>query len=394
MDKTGEGRFPYGRVLSCIASAAIGARLMYLFDPDSGTRRRRHIQDKATHFFRMSANAADKSLRDLGNRTRGAVAEAVSAVKRDDVSDEVLVERVRAKLGRLVSHPNLIDVTASHGRITLSGLILEREMERLIPHLYSVRGVRYIENRLDARKEVGRTPSLQGKEELRGPLPEFQQKRWSPTARIIAGSAGITALRFAWTAGSLGIPLALAGGGVLLRAFTNRPVRGALGMTDSRRGIELEKTMEIHAPVERVYELWSNPESLPKVMSHVKEVRKIGDETYHWTVSGPAGVSVSWDATITSRIPNRILAWESIPGATVQNAGIVRFDPTPNGGTRVHLRISYNPVGGVVSHALASLFGANPKHALDEDFVRLKSFLEEGKTTVHGQTVTSQALHT
>jgi hypothetical protein len=36
---------------------------------------------------------------------------------------------------------------------------------------------------------------------------------------------------------------------------------------------------------------------------------------------------------------------------------------------------------------VASLFGTDPKHAMDEDMVRLKSLLEEGKTRADGEQV-------
>jgi hypothetical protein len=37
--------------------------------------------------------------------------------------DAVLAERVRTELGRLVSHPGAIIVTATQGRVTLSGAV-------------------------------------------------------------------------------------------------------------------------------------------------------------------------------------------------------------------------------------------------------------------------------
>ena len=60
----------------------------------------------------------------------------------------------------------------------------------------------------------------------------------------------------------------------------------------------------------------------------------------------------------------------------------MRFEPE-NGGTRVHVRMFYNPAGGMLSHSLAALPGAEPKHARDEDMVRMKSLFEIGKTTAH-----------
>jgi uncharacterized membrane protein len=71
----------------------------------------------------------------------------------------------------------------------------------------------------------------------------------------------------------------------------------------------------------------------------------------------------------------------------VENAGIVRFRPNPDGTTQIDVRISYNPPGGAIGHAVAALFGADPKRAMDEDMVRLKSLLEEGKTRADGKRV-------
>ncbi|HZA98052.1 MAG TPA: hypothetical protein VE399_04690, partial [Gemmatimonadales bacterium] len=70
----------------------------------------------------------------------------------------------------------------------------------------------------------------------------------------------------------------------------------------------------------------------------------------------------------------------SVEGAPVENAGTVRFRPNPDGSTQVDIKLTYNPPGGALGHAAASLLGADPKRAMDEDMVRLKSLLEEGKT--------------
>jgi uncharacterized membrane protein len=41
--------------------------------------------------------------------------------------------------------------------------------------------------------------------------------------------------------------------------------------------------------------------------------------------------------------------------------------------------LTYNPAVGGVGHIVASLFGADPKSQMDEDLVRMKSFIETGK---------------
>jgi uncharacterized membrane protein len=49
--------------------------------------------------------------------------------------------------------------------------------------------------------------------------------------------------------------------------------------------------------------------------------------------------------------------------------------------------MSYNPPAGALGHAVATLFGSDPKSAMNEDLVRLKSLLETGKTTAKGKEV-------
>src|ERR1041385_3242642 len=93
----------------------VGAGLMYLFDPDRGKRRRALVRDKAQALTRRLQKTVDKTSRDLRNRVQGLALEA----KSHNVPDEVLVERVRSKLGRLVSHPHAIEVAAKNGVVTL-----------------------------------------------------------------------------------------------------------------------------------------------------------------------------------------------------------------------------------------------------------------------------------
>jgi uncharacterized membrane protein len=56
----------------------------------------------------------------------------------------------------------------------------------------------------------------------------------------------------------------------------------------------------------------------------------------------------------------------------------------------IHLR--YEPPLGDLGHAMAKLFGADPKHDLDDDLNRLKSLLERGKATGRGGAVTREEL--
>jgi uncharacterized membrane protein len=100
-------------------------------------------------------------------------------------------------------------------------------------------------------------------------------------------------------------------------------------------------------------------------------------------------MSLEWEAETTAFVPNQVIGWKSLGGAPVQHAGIVRFQ-SDRGGTRIDIQMSYNPPAGAIGHAVASMLGADPKHMMDQDLVRLQSLLESGKTTAHGREVTRE----
>jgi len=166
-----------------------------------------------------------------------------------------------------------------------------------------------------------------------------------------------------------------------------------VGLGDGARAVEFEKTIHIQAPADEIFKYWSDYEKLPCFMGHLKEVRDLGNGKSHWVAAGPGGISVSWDAEITASIPNRLLAWRSIPGSTVETEGVVRFDENGDRGTRVTIRMAYKPPAGVLGHYVSSLFGANPKSEIDDDMIRLKSLIEVGKTRAHGMKVDRDSLH-
>jgi hypothetical protein len=146
---------------------AVGAGLMYLLDPDRGTRRRALLRDQAVHgaheFGDFRERVAGKS-QDLRNRARGTLAEASGRLRREDVDDAVLEARVRSRIGRAVTNPGAIEVAVANGCVTLSGPALEPEVATLLSHASSVRGVREVENRLDGHAEARQVPGLQGNE--------------------------------------------------------------------------------------------------------------------------------------------------------------------------------------------------------------------------------------
>ncbi len=379
--------------LGIIAGIAAGAALAYFGDPYRGRRRRAHARDKANHLTRVAEKAIDRSFRDLTNRAHGLFAEVIDAVMPAHVPDEIPLDRVRTRLGRLVSHPGALEVRVANGHVMLRGDVLSAEAPRLLDSLRAMHGVREVIDELTVHEEPGACPALQGNHAAPAPECACMMGPWTPATRAVVGATGIGLLlggvfSFGKRRRCLGTLMGLAGSGMLVRSITNVGPAEGMGLDAEAAGITVQKTATINAPVERVFDLLVNPDKLPRVMDHVREVTKIDDTHYHWTVIGPAGTPLSWDSEITRIIPNELLAWRSGPGAAVKNDGMVQFEPTDNGGTRVQIRMHYLPPGGYLGHSIAELLDMDAKHVLDEDLARLKSLVEKGSATIHHKKIT------
>ena len=132
----------------------------------------------------------DAAKTDLANRAHGLVARTKSAMQRAPVEDDQMVARVRAKLGRLVSHPHAIDVIARDGAITLSGDVLEEEAQSLVSGVDSIPGVSLVCDHLLRHRDAVSISSLQGGRERHPGRPEILRREWPPSLRRLAGVAG------------------------------------------------------------------------------------------------------------------------------------------------------------------------------------------------------------
>ena len=85
-----------------------------------------------------------------------------------------------------------------------------------------------------------------------------------------------------------------------------------------------------------------------------------------------------WTAEVTRVEPGRLIEWCCSSGSDVWHSGRVSFDDNAHGGTRVQVEMSYVPPAGALGHAVATLFGADPKSEMDADLMRMKSMIESG----------------
>lgn len=150
-------------------------------------------------------------------------------------------------------------------------------------------------------------------------------------------------------------------------------------MTDSG-AFRLKRSIVINRPAEEIYRYWRDFQNLPRFMYHLESVQQSGERRSHWITKGPGGTRVEWDSEITEDRPNELIAWCSLEGADVYNAGSVRFEPRPEGrGTIVRVEMEYYPPGGVAGAAFAMLFNKAPQQQIYDDLRRLKQILETGE---------------
>src|SRR5438270_382385 len=124
------------RLARLLAGAAVGAGLMYLLDPEGGRRRRGLLRDQLVSAAHKTTDAVDATSRDMTNRARGVVAELRGRFSRNDhVSDDVLRERVRARIGSVVGPGGGIETHVADGRVTLRGPVLTETIAPLLRRL-------------------------------------------------------------------------------------------------------------------------------------------------------------------------------------------------------------------------------------------------------------------
>ena len=145
----------------------------------------------------------------------------------------------------------------------------------------------------------------------------------------------------------------------------------------------LHASITVNRPVADVYRFWRDLTNLPTFMAHLESVESTGRMRSRWTAKAPAGRTVTWEAEMTDDTPNRLIAWRSLPGATVPNIGRVRFVEAPGGrGTEVHVEMEYEIPAGRLGALVARMFGEEPEQQVRDDLRRCKQVLETGEVVI------------
>ena len=179
-------------------------------------------------------------------------------------------------------------------------------------------------------------------------------------------------------------------GKILITAGAAAAAAGIVYAVRSPRfsGIKMKKSILIDRPISDLYAFWRDFTNLVRITDFVQSVDVLSDTRSRWTVAGPGGIPVHWDAEITKDVPDQIIGWQSLEGSAIETAGYVRFEPTPSGrATLVRVALEYKLPAGKVGAAIASLFGARPAAHLDSLLRRFKQLMETGEMSMSGSRI-------
>ena len=211
------------------------------------------------------------------------------------------------------------------------------------------------------------------------------------TERWVSAIAGATFLvaglrrkrwrRLLWPVGGALITRAVTGKSSLNRVLgrnsaRNRQRSSPVASLDAGTGTRVDRTIVVDRSPEELFRFWRDFTNLPRFMDNLESVTILDEDHSHWVAKGPAGTRVEWDATIHNEIEDELIAWRSLPGADVNQAGSVRFVPTGDGRTDVRVVLRYRAPAGKLGDAVAKLLGEDPSRQVADDLRRFKQVVE------------------
>ena len=132
----------------------------------------------------------------------------------------------------------------------------------------------------------------------------------------------------------------------------------------------ITEAIDVDVPVSTAYNQWTQFETYPNFMEGVDKIEQLDATHTRWTVS-IAGLSRTFDATITEQHPEERVAWKSDDGP--HHAGVVTFHRLDDNTTRVTTQLDIDPEGFVEN--VADKTGILDRR-VKGDLRRFKQFIE------------------
>ncbi len=136
--------------------------------------------------------------------------------------------------------------------------------------------------------------------------------------------------------------------------------------------LEHSVEVEVEAPIELVWNLWSDLEQMPIWMKWIESVKILEDDPdlSRWKLAS-GGLEFSWLSRIVKVISHQIIQWESVDG--LPNRGAIRFYDR-HGSSVVRLTVAY-AIPGILGRIMDGLFlGRIVESSLQADLERFKEY--------------------
>ncbi len=160
----------------------------------------------------------------------------------------------------------------------------------------------------------------------------------------------------------------------------NCPIKAQLGLdanVERENAIEIHTSFIIRKPRTEVYQYWRRVGNLPSFMSHLKSVSETNSLRSLWEAKVPGNLgTIKWEAEVTEDIPNEKIAWSSVPGSTIENAGRVAFRDATGGGTELDVIIHYRPPAGRIGSSISRLFNPVFERIVRNDIMNFKKHVD------------------
>ena len=144
--------------------------------------------------------------------------------------------------------------------------------------------------------------------------------------------------------------------------------------------LEHSVQVEVEAPMELVWSLWSDLEQMPRWMKWIDSVKVPEDnpEISIWKLN-TGGLEFTWKSRILKVVPKQIIQWESVDG--LPNRGAVRFYDR-HSSSIVKLTIAY-AIPGILGKIMDNLFlGRAVESTLKSDMEKFREYALQAKSNV------------
>lgn len=136
--------------------------------------------------------------------------------------------------------------------------------------------------------------------------------------------------------------------------------------------LEHSVQVEVDAPIDLVWNLWSDLEQMPRWMKWIESVKILEEdpELSRWKLAS-GGLEFTWLSRILKIVPQQMIQWESVDG--LPNRGAIRFYDR-HGSSIVRLTAAY-AIPGWLGKLMDNLFlGRVVESTLQADLERFRQY--------------------